>query len=56
MRAGESWEANLAPQAIPRARRLQTQEPTLLQLWQLKKELQRMQHRRHAHVKLPPAR
>lgn len=56
MRAGESWEANLAPQAIPRAKRLQTEEPSLLQLWQMKKELQRMEHRRHAHVKLLPAR
>ena len=56
MRAGESWDANLAPPAIPRVKRLQGEEPTLMQLWQLKKELQRMEQRRHAHARLLPAR
>jgi hypothetical protein len=56
MRAGESWSANLAPLAIPRAKPLQAEQPTLLQMWQLKKELQRMEHRRHAHRKLLPTR
>ena len=56
MRAGESWSDNLALPAIPRAARLQAAEPTLLQLWQFKKEAQRMAQRRHAQAKTLPER
>lgn len=56
MRAGESWNDNLALPAIPRASRLQAAEPTLLQLWQFQKEQQRMALRRHAQAKALPER
>ena len=56
MRAGESWNDNLALPAIPRASRLQAVEPTLLQLWQFQKEAQRMAQRRQAQAKALPQR
>ena len=54
MRVGDNWAANVALPAIPRALKPQTDEPTLLQLWQMKRELQRMEHRRHTHTKALP--
>jgi hypothetical protein len=56
LRAGESWSANLAVPAIPRAARLQAAEPTLLELWQFQKEVQRVAQRRHAQAKRLPER
>lgn len=56
MRSGESWAGNLAqPAAIPRLARPLNARPTWLEMWELRKELQRMQHHRHAGAKrLPP--
>ncbi|NRF65572.1 hypothetical protein HLB44_01110 [Aquincola sp. S2] len=56
MRAGESWGANLEQPAIPRRARAANEPPTLQQMWQFQRELQRMQHHRHHGAqRLPPA-
>jgi hypothetical protein len=47
MRAGESWTANLTQPAIPRVQKPTDAEPTLMEMWQFEKELQRMQHHGH---------
>jgi hypothetical protein len=44
MRPGESWSANLQQPAIPRRALPLDAEPTLLQMWQFQRELQRMRH------------
>lgn len=54
MRSGESWGANLSQPAPPRRAQAAPTEPTWLLAWQFRKELQRMQHHRHAGKKLPP--
>ena len=56
MRPGESWSANLALPAPPhKAMALQEQLATREQIWRFNKELQRMEHHRHAQRKtLPP--
>jgi len=55
MRAGESWNANLALPAIPRIAKAQGAPPTLLELWQFRKELQRIDQRRQAGARALPA-
>lgn len=55
LRAGESWSANLEQPAVPRQARAPGAAPTLLELWQFDRELQRMRHHRHGGGKrLPP--
>lgn len=55
LRAGESWAANLAQPAIPRRARAQGAAPTLTEMWQFQRELQRMRHHRDGGGKrLPP--
>jgi len=53
MREGESWEANLPLPAIPRLARPKDAPPTLQEMAQFQRELQRMhlhrQHRLHRH-------
>lgn len=55
MRPGESWGANLALPAPPRAAKALDALATRMELWQFRKEVERMQHHRHAGVReLPP--
>ena len=48
MRPGESWNANLALPAIPRATPLSAELATRQQLGQMRREVLRMEHHRHA--------
>jgi hypothetical protein len=49
MRAGESWNANLAQPAMPRRMRPATEAPTLDERARFQHELQRMERLRHRH-------
>ena len=59
MRPGDTWTGNLSLPAPPRAVALSAADalPTRAQLAQFRKEMQRLQHYRHADAKkLPPER